>query len=403
VSNSLAIATVTATIADLIRAAIDRNVAGSVPGAVVTHVPLGSPELDPSAPGVNLYLYDVRRNAGLASNDLPAGNPGGLVNRPQVALNLQYILTFFGDDRRLEPQRLMGTVLSALHAEPMLSRQLIHDTVHHYDYLASSDLAEQIEPVKVTDVTLTIDELSRLWPVFLTGNYRLSHVFEAAVVLIDEPSEPQEPLPVGKAFVRAIPFHEPSITAVGADDPSGEILPGSLVVVRGSHLAGEITQVMIDGNAIVPLSVSEGQIRFRVDASWPWLQPGIAALRVLQFTQVGDQQRLAGASNSVALIVHPRVALRRKEPSDQDIRLVFGIEPAVGPGQSVSLLLNGVDGLPSFRFEAEPRADVSGEVSFERLGGITGDFLVRIDVSGVQSLLEVGADHSYDGPRLTLP
>jgi len=404
VSNFLAIATVTATISELIGIAISRDVPGSVPGAVVTHIPVETPELDQTAPGVNIYLYDVRRNIGLTNNDLPTRNAGGLTNRPQIALNLEYILTFFGDDRRLEPQRLMGTVLSALHAEPVLSRQLIRDTVKRYDYLASSNLADQIELVKFTDVTLTIEDFSKLWSVFLMGHYRLSHVFEATVVLIDEPSMPQEPLPVRKAFVRAIPFRDPNITAVWADDPAQKaILPGSLVVVRGSNLSGEITRLALDGNVFAPLSASEGEIRFRVDTSWTWLRPGIAALQVMQFTAIGDQQRLTAASNSYAIAIHPRIELRRREPLEHGVRIVFGIEPVVSPMQTVQLLLNAFDGPASYRIEGDPRLDNSGEVSFFAPAEIAGDFLARIDVSGVQSLLETGADGRYVAPRVTLP
>lgn len=404
-SNFLAIATVTATVGELIRIAISRDVPGSVPGAVVTHVPVESMELDRNAPGVNVYLYDVRRNIGLTNNDLPTRNAkNGLLNRPQIALNLEYLLTFFGDDRRLEPQRLMGTVLSALHAEPALPRKLIRDTVRNYDYLASSNLADQIELVKFTDVSLSIDDFSKLWSVFLQGDYRLSHIFEATVVLIDEPVEPQAPLPVRTASVRAIPFRDPRITAVWADDPSTKaILPGDEVVVRGSNLAGEITRLALDANVFDPASVSEGEIRFRLDPDWLWLRPGISVLQVLQYARFGESARLTASSNSIAVPIHPRIALQKKEPVTNAIRLVFSIEPSLMPMQDVQLLLNAYEGPASYRINAEPRREISGEVWFVVPEQITGDFLVRIDVAGVQSLLELDQEQRYSNPRVTLP
>ena len=107
-SNFLVIATVTATLGQVLRNVV-RN---DVNGAEVTSVdPANSNGLPPTR--VNVYLYQVLPNAALRNADLPTRrDDGSLMQRPNVALDLYYLLTFFGDDSRLEPQRMLGSVVS---------------------------------------------------------------------------------------------------------------------------------------------------------------------------------------------------------------------------------------------------------------------------------------------------
>ena len=37
----------------------------------------------------------------------------------EVALNLDYLISFHGSELVMEPQRLLGSVISALHADPI--------------------------------------------------------------------------------------------------------------------------------------------------------------------------------------------------------------------------------------------------------------------------------------------
>jgi hypothetical protein len=50
----------------------------------------------------------------------------------------------------------------------------------------------QIENVKLTPISLSLEELSNLWSVFFQVPYALSVAYEAAAVLI-EPGTPREP------------------------------------------------------------------------------------------------------------------------------------------------------------------------------------------------------------------
>src|SRR5215208_4441545 len=138
-SNYLAIATVTATLSRALTAAVGAD----VPGAAVTTLrPDDSTNGTPDT-GVNVYLYQVTPNATWRNADLPTRREDGqLVQRPQVALDLQYLLSFYGNEVQLEPQRLLGSVVRTLHTRPVLTRQMIRGTVSDVIFLTNSNLAE---------------------------------------------------------------------------------------------------------------------------------------------------------------------------------------------------------------------------------------------------------------------
>jgi len=185
-SNYLAIATVTATLRDLVLRSMQRlpNPSGDV------QVRTGRPE-NPGANfvGANLYLYRVEPNAALRNEDLPTRNAKGvIIQRPRLALDLSYLLTFYGDERKQEPQRLLGAAMVMLHTNATLTPDLIRATVNAGgpgSYLANSDLAQQTELVKFSPRILTLEELSKLWTVFFQVSHALSVAYECSVVLLD--------------------------------------------------------------------------------------------------------------------------------------------------------------------------------------------------------------------------
>ena len=83
------------------------------------------------------------------------------MQRPQVALDLHYLLTFYGEEAQLEPQRLFGSVVRTLHARPVLTRQQIQQTLAVEPFntlLAGSNLATGAELVKFSPIPLSLEE-----------------------------------------------------------------------------------------------------------------------------------------------------------------------------------------------------------------------------------------------------
>ncbi len=238
-SNFLAIATVTATLSRLLQHAVGTDVGG----AQVTMLrPDGSGSGLPTT-GVNVYLYQVIPNAAWRNEDLPTRRPGGdLVQRPRAALDLHYLLTFYGNEGTLETQRLLGSVVRTIHAQPMLTRPQIQYTITHAPFsafLATSNLADDIELVKFTPLPLSLEELSKLWSVFFQIDYALSIAYQANMVLIESEDAPQSALPVREPKVYVLPFRHPVITAIAPQ--MIEFSATAKINVLGSNLRADPT------------------------------------------------------------------------------------------------------------------------------------------------------------------
>src|SRR3954469_3999130 len=200
-SDFRAVATVTAALQRLLQTAVGAD----VPGALAwTDRPDAHQSADANGPGVNIYAYQVTSEPTQRNSDLPTRGPSGqVVRRPQAALALHYLMSFYGDDGELEPQRVLGSVVRTLHARPIITRALIttvtdaaKDNPPIHPSLADSNLADQIDVVRVSPLALNLEGLSKLWSVFFQVPYGLSIAYQASIVFIDEPVQPAASSPV---------------------------------------------------------------------------------------------------------------------------------------------------------------------------------------------------------------
>jgi len=182
-SNYLALAAITAALRDMLQDAA----LAAVPGADVV---LKRPETvntdgqDKAA--MNLFLYQSSSDPTWSNLDLPTRNRQGLLlRRPQLALNLDYLLSFHGSELLMEPQRLLGSVITTLHAYPILEIERIRRAIDNYDYLAQGALFDQPEPVRLSLLNPSLEELSKLWSVFFQVPYTLSIVFRVSPVFVE--------------------------------------------------------------------------------------------------------------------------------------------------------------------------------------------------------------------------
>jgi Pvc16 N-terminal domain len=208
-SNYLAIATVTATLYDI----LTQSAQEVVPGARVTMDRPSDMANDRSGrPRINLYLYQIIPNTAWRNADLPTRrSDGAIVHSPQAAVNLQYLISFFGDETQFVPQRLLGKIVIALHSHPVLTRQEINSAIRELadagqEYMRESDLADQIEQVKFSLLTVDLEELSGFWSALYQVPYSLSLLYQASVVLIEGPETPQPVLPVRQPGIRVLPL-----------------------------------------------------------------------------------------------------------------------------------------------------------------------------------------------------
>ncbi|MDW7725686.1 MAG: DUF4255 domain-containing protein [Candidatus Methanoperedens sp.] len=417
-SNFLAVATVTETIRQMLQPGKD------VPGATVT---TQRPDAAGGAQGlrVNLYLYQVTPNAALRNDDLPNRRTGGeLVKHPKVALNLHYLLTFYGDEGNLEPQRLLGSVVRTLHARPVLTHQMIRNTIANAGQnlgLANSNLADQVELIKLTPISLSTEELSKLWSVFFQTPYNLSIAYQGTVVLIESEESTQKALPVRGRNLYVVQFRQSVIEQVlsqaGMNLP---IIAGSTLVIRGKQLRGDVTRVRAGGIDIIPGDVTDMEISLQLP---PGLQAGVQGVQVVHQMLMGTPPvpHLEVESNVAAFVLHPIIkkdANGNYEISISNIQTDVGnmkkakitvkLDPKVGKQQRVVIFLNDLQSasvpLKAYSFNTEPRNAETDTIEFQINRVEPGDYLVRVQVDGAESLLDVDANTGkYIGPKVTVP
>ncbi|MFI5958814.1 DUF4255 domain-containing protein [Cryptosporangium sp. NPDC051539] len=198
-SNHLAVAMVTATLVRTLSDALAQARDGRVETAGVTTLrpPSLVAKTDSSTRGINVFLYHVVPNGIYAAEALPSRRSDGtLTARPRQGLDLHYLLTFTGDESTLEPQRLLGLAVGALADRPLLTRSVITTAVQEATehnpaaWEGFADLADQMEPVRVGMVPMTIEEASRLWSSMFHSTYRLSVAYRAGVAVVEGLSKP---------------------------------------------------------------------------------------------------------------------------------------------------------------------------------------------------------------------
>jgi hypothetical protein len=416
-SNHLAIATVTAALGRIVHAAAESSGVGSVGLDFGRPTAAGDGQ---TARKVQIYLYQVSPNAALRNADLPTrGSDGKLVDRPQVALDLHYLLTFYGGQQTLEPERMLGAVARNLHARPLLSRQSIQDAITNHPELVGSNLADAIERVRFTPAAMSLDELSKLWSVFFQTPHALSIVYHANLVLIEAEESGPTALPVLSRSeedrgVDAVPDIQSSFPTlegihIGIPEDAGKVprprsYPGvqlgAYLILVGSNFDGDTVEVefrhsrfsepdhplfMAPIRLIVPptdRTITEVRVAIPNDvaAQTEW-RAGPHTVSVI-ITR-GDKTH---ATNALPLVLAPRITSISppntiSRDANGNVTLTLTASPVVLTTQKATLLL--VDR----EIAAELRTADSDPLQFAITDapGVT-DAVVRLRVDGVDSI-----------------
>jgi hypothetical protein len=424
VSNHLAIATVTATLRDLVFSAVSAD----VPGADVSMVRPDGAGSGVPATGVNIFLYQVTPSAAARNEDVPTRrHDGTLIRRPRVGLDLHYLLSFYGAEAQLIPQRLLGSAARMIHAKPVLTREQVDSSVSARAFLAGSNLSSDVELVKFTQLPLTLEELSKLWSVFFMSKYTLSVAYQGTVVLIESEESFMSPLPVLLRNLYVQTFRQPvvdEVVAVSADDDP--IFALSQIRVRGWQLRGDSTLAIISGEQVTPSAVSGTELVATLPAP---LQAGPQGLQVMHERLMGsppegppplDLPHRGVESNVVAFVLTPEITRTGGsydiDPGVVTTAVVNGVtvhsadvtvdvRPDVQPDQRVFLLLNELTATDpdNYTFPATPLTAASPTLVFPVRQVRPGTYLVRIQVDGAESRLEVDAAGAFAAPVVTLP
>ncbi len=442
-SNYLAIATVTATLQRLLQATVQVD----VPGARVTTVRpdasgSGTPEV-----GVNIYLYQVTPNPAWRNADLRTRRPKGeLIKHAQAGLDLYYLMMFYGNEVELEPQRLLGSTVRTLVDQPILTPEMIRDTVNNptFSFLADSNLEQQVERVTIFPAQMNTEELSKIWSVFFQSPYVLSFAFQGGAVLIEGQRTTGRVLPIRSREFYMTP-NQPAILQIVSDAGANQpIVADSNLIIRGKQLNAEVSdeklqelmnpndpeirrkpqvrgkpQVKIGEARVTPQQVTEQEIRLEL-ASVPTdekdlLRAGVQSLQIVhpivpKRTPV-EPQRAVG-SNVVPFVLCPTiidVELRDAEDNGDGFysaEVSVQVDLTVGREQRVFLFLNerislgnatlretrSLNNPAAYIFTAKPREADTNVVVFPVVEVKAGEYLVRVQVDGAESPLTVDTD-----------
>ena len=433
-SSALAIASVTAVLRDLLNnGLIDSNISSLVGNVVVST--LAPDRIDITSNDqqsqLNLFLYQVTPNASWRNVGLPARNAAGeRISNPPLALNLHYLLTAYGA-QDLHAEILLGYGMQLFHETPVLPRKAIRTSLQNPDQvgagsglpaamqaLFTSELAEQVEQIKIVPETLNTEEISRMWSAF-QAHYRPTAAYQASVVLIESKQSIKTALPVAERQVHVFPFNNVVIDEIRSQVKAGDpieinkpILPGQNLVLMGHGFDASEALVDVGGVEVQPAAgdITPNQIIVPLPAG---LKPGVHGVRVIHQKDMGKPSlpHRIFESNVAAFVLRPVIDQASISftagPGDDPIdgTVEFKVDPPVGDSQSVLLILNQLapnasppapsSGL-SYTFMAPSRLNVSPPPSppdstqnfaIPIRGVKAGTYLVRVQIDGAESPL----------------
>ncbi len=132
-------------------------------------------------------------------------------------MTLSY-LSFYGEEKQLEPQRFMGSAVRTIIDNPFLTPHMIQETMSQSDYnfLLDSTLDQQVDKISVVPTDLSKEELAKIWSLYFQPPYVLSFAISASAILIKGNKSGGRALPVRKIATYSTP-NSPRISSVSAD------------------------------------------------------------------------------------------------------------------------------------------------------------------------------------------
>lgn len=430
-STAHAIAAVTKVLVNLIDDGLKAASLAGIVGSDVTVSAIPPRRVDLSGDSdpnqLNLFLYLARPNQAGSGFDLPTRDSSGARTRnTPLALDLYYLATAYGA-ADFNAQMILGHTLQVFHENPILARDAIRAKLkpsavptNAEQALSESGIADQVELIKVSTENLTTEDLSRLWSA-LGAEYRPSVAYRVTVILIEANASTKSGLPVLQRRVYVRPLQSPVIERLAsksaAADPALEdqpILPGHILVLAGKNLRGELTRIVIDGvKQDAPGAFISAA---RIDAPLPaTLRAGPHGVQIVHDLAMGvpPTPHTGTESNILTFLLRPTIAAPVTATATQ---ITLELHPPVTPEQTLRILLNELTppatrSARAYSFSAPSGNDIdvgAGEietdtVAFDHRGVLAGDYLVRVQVDGAESVLEVDAGTgAFSNPSVTI-
>ncbi|MEP6635824.1 MAG: Pvc16 family protein, partial [Acidobacteriota bacterium] len=339
-----------------------------------------------------------------------------------------------------------GYGMQLLHETPVLTRNAIRtalappssvsgsaDIPPKLRALFTSELAEQVEQIKIIPEAPNTEEISRLWSA-MGAHYRPTAAYQASVVLIESKQSAKSALPVRARNIYVVPFNQLVIEEIKSQVKAGDpilsnqpILAGQNLVIAGHGLSGDQVLVNIGGIEKTPAAadIVDTQIIVAIPPEVPAGVQGVQVIhRRLMGTPLAPHRGLE--SNLAAFVLRPTIVPASVSFAPDGGRPVISgsvtltVNPPIGIQQRVVLLLNELLPLSSppvevktdsYSFVAPPRFVLSPPTSppgpiqtitIPIKGVKAATYVVRLQVDGAESMLSTDVNGQFNSPKVTI-
>ena len=407
-SNSLAIAAVSAVLRDLLnQALIDQGVSATLgnPVTVTAQPPDRITVGETEQPQLNVFLYHIASNPGWSNSALPSRDRDGIrITNAPLALDLFYLLSAYGKND-FDCEILLGCAMQMLHETPVLPRDTIRTALggNPPASLAAADLADQIEQIKITPQLVSTEEVWRLWTA-LQAHYRPTAAYRISVVLLQSSKATKTALPVSQRNIITLPFRLPFIAEITPQI----VVAGASITLSGQNLKAPQTKVNFGVSGLVdPSTISDSQIGATLPGG---LSAGLNTVQVVQQLVFGTpaDPHSGFESNVVPFMLAPQITTPPPLSVKVGATLTLAVNPPVGRSQRASLVI----GAQSITIPARPATGPATTATLDfpiPANFPTGAFPIRLQIDGAQSPLEVDQNPSSPtfgqltgNPRITV-
>jgi hypothetical protein len=394
-SNYLAVGGVSA----VLRSMLTNALTSGGPASILTTVPtvsVTSPDLVTTGPDeparVNLFMYYASLNPALRNLGLPSRNSlGAALSNPPLALNLHYLVSAYGSNQ-FDPEILLAWVMKVFHDTPVVPRLTIANALNDLlspstpegTLISGSNLADQIEHIRITPETLTTEEIYRLWSAFQT-HYRPTTSYQISVVVIQDTASYASNLPVQRRTVTVLPLQAPVISNLSPSMATS----GATLTIQGSNFLGDVasdTLVSFDNAAgIAPATLQGNVLRVVLPAT---LQAGTRSVRVVRMLTypLTPVPHPGFTSSPAPFQLLPTITNATPITVAQGATLTLSINPAVGSTQAATLYI-GDQALPIDERPATGPPS-SNTLAFPIPASFPiGTYPLRVEIDGAQSRL----------------
>jgi Pvc16 N-terminal domain len=393
--NFLAIASATATISYILE-----EVNRDIPGVRISTRPLDAIDVQNPVNGLNIFLYLVSPTTSVDAVDtLVIDKAGRPTNNPSLSLDLHYIITATSSENEdLVAQKILASAMRVLNNHPVLGRDLIRKAVRNKEGLEFSDLADQIDDVRLALNPLSIKDLTEIWSKFPNANFRSSIAYTAQVVILDSKVVEEPPgiiASIDQNYI--VQLKSPTIERI--DPRLLEYAPDAKIAIVGSNLKGPAVYVEFGGNfssmQVKPADISDTRVMVGFPAD---IEPGMLKVRInhrlRHLNEEAQEEQIIGKrsilqSNFSAFILAPRILAPRQGKVARGNDLEVEFEPPVSEEKAAIVYLG------DNAFHANPARSSKSKVD-SKVGRVKftvpedtppGLYLLRVAVDGATSLL----------------